>query len=110
MPTMMERLEAMLARGQDNMLLRYTLGKAYAEAQRYDLACTHLRAALAFDEHYSVAWKWLGKALLGLDQREQARQAWERGLACASERGDQQVVRELQVFLKRLDKDTQADG
>jgi len=104
MQEMTERLEAMLARGQDNMLLRYTLGKAYAEQERYDAACEHLRAALAFDERYSVAWKWLGKALLGQGKPAEARQAWQRGVACASERGDQQVLRELQVFLKRLDK------
>ncbi|AIT28050.1 tetratricopeptide repeat family protein [Bordetella holmesii 44057] len=59
-----ERLEAMLAKGQDNMLLRFSLGKAYVEAQRYALAIAHLRTALAFDPNYSIAWKWLGRALL----------------------------------------------
>ncbi|EHK66164.1 tetratricopeptide repeat protein [Achromobacter arsenitoxydans] len=104
MEGMTERLEAMLAKGTDNMLLRFSLGKAYAEQACYREAETHLRAALAFDPAYSVAWKWLGKACLGLGDKDGARAAWESGLAAAHARGDQQVVKELQVFIKRLDK------
>ena len=57
--------------------------------------------ALEFDPDYSVAWKWLGKPGAG---RQGARAAWESGLEAARARGDQQVVKELQVFMKRLDK------
>ena len=59
--------------------------------------------ALEFDPDYSVAWKWLGKACLGQGDKA-ARAAWESGLEAARARGDQQVVKELQVFMKRLDK------
>ncbi|MFJ1298900.1 tetratricopeptide repeat protein [Pseudomonadota bacterium AL_CKDN230030165-1A_HGKHYDSX7] len=104
MADMIERLSAMLARGQDNMLLRFTLGKTYAEQEQYAEAVTHLRAALAFDTSYSVAWKWLGRALLAQDDVAGARAAWEQGVACARERGDKQVEKEIGVFLRRLDK------
>lgn len=101
---LLERLEHMLASGRDDLLLRFGLGKGCAEAGRHEEACRHLRAALAFDPKHSAAWKWLGKALLESGSPEDARQAWETGLACAEEKGDQQVVKELRVFLKRLDK------
>ncbi|MCY1210517.1 hypothetical protein D9M72_222100 [compost metagenome] len=104
MEGMIERLEAMLAKGTDNMLLRFSLGKAYAEQDCFREAEEHLRASLAFDPAYSVAWKWLGKACLGRGDKAGARAAWESGLKAAHDRGDQQVVKELQVFLKRLDK------
>ncbi|WP_191579407.1 MULTISPECIES: tetratricopeptide repeat protein [Achromobacter] len=110
MEGMIERLEAMLAKGTDNLLLRFSLGKAYAEHERFAEAATHLRAALAFDPTYSVAWKWLGKACLGLGDKPGARAAWESGLQAAQARGDQQVVKELQVFIKRLDKDAAASA
>ena len=57
--------------------------------------------ALEFDPDYSVAWKWLGKACLGQGDRARApgSPAWKQRA-----RGDQQVVKELQVFMKRLDK------
>ncbi|AUT47833.1 hypothetical protein [Achromobacter sp. AONIH1] len=104
MQGMTERLEAMLAKGTDNMLLRFSLGKAYAEQDCYGDAERHLRVALEFDPDYSVAWKWLGKACLGQGDKAGARAAWESGLEAARARGDQQVVKELQVFMKRLDK------
>ncbi|WP_268903219.1 tetratricopeptide repeat protein [Bordetella petrii] len=97
----------MLAKGQDNLLLRFSLGKAYAEREDYATAAEHLRAALAFDPAYSVAWKWLGKALQGQGDLAGARSAWEAGRDAAQARGDQQVVKELQVFLKRLDRSAQ---
>lgn len=105
MEGMTQRLEAMLAKGTDNMLLRFSLGKAYAEQDCFREAETHLRAALAFDPAYSVAWKWLGKACLGRGDKAGARAAWESGLKAAQARGDKQVEKELLVFIKRLDKD-----
>ncbi|OZI34446.1 hypothetical protein CAL29_13095 [Bordetella genomosp. 10] len=107
---MVDRLQGMLAAGKDNVLLRYTLGKTYAEQENYEAATEHLRAALAFDDTYSVAWKWLGKARLGAGDRAGAREAWDRGLAAARERGDAQIVKELGVFLKRLDREEGGPG
>ncbi|MBV7485995.1 tetratricopeptide repeat protein [Bordetella sp. BOR01] len=104
MDGLIERLEAMLAQGQDNLLLRFSLGKAYAEREAYGTAIPHLRAALAFDPGYSVAWKWLGKAQQGQGDLAGARASWQAGVDAAQARGDQQVVKELQVFLKRLDR------
>ena len=59
--------------------------------------------ALEFDPDYSVAWKWLGKAW-GRATRPARARPGESGLEAARARGDQQVVKELQVFMKRLDK------
>ena len=100
---MTERLEAMLAKGTDNMLLRFSLGKAYAEQDCYGDAERHLRVALEFDPDYSVAWKWLGKACLGQGDKAGTRArpgspAWKRRGRAATSR-----VKELQV-MKRLDK------
>ena len=69
-----------------------------------DQALAHLQQAVAQDANYSVAWKQLGKVQLALDDAAGARDAWNKGLACAEAKGDAQVVKELQVFLKRLDK------
>jgi len=103
-PDLTARLEAMLAKGQDNLLLRFSLGKAYWEAGHWDEANTHLNAALGFDPQFSNAWKLLGRVRLARDDRAGARQAWEQGSAAATARGDAQVAREIAIFLKRLDK------
>lgn len=109
MNPMVGNLEKLLAQGKDGALLRYTLGKAYADDEQMGIAREHLLQATALDASYSVAWKQLGKVELALGDAQAARHAWEQGLACAQAKGDSQVVKELQVFLRRLDKQVAAD-
>ncbi|MDR0213752.1 MAG: hypothetical protein LBJ15_07070 [Comamonas sp.] len=104
MNPMVGNLEKLLAQGKDGALLRYTLGKAYADEEQLEQAREHLLQATTLDANYSVAWKQLGKVELALGKAAAARQAWEQGLSCAQSKGDAQVVKELQVFLRRLDK------
>ncbi len=104
MTDMTTRLQAMLDAGQDNLLLRFTLGKSMFEQAEFENAITHLTAALSFDERFSNAWKLLGRARLALGDAAGARQAWERGTEVATERGDAQVAKEIAVFVKRLNK------
>ncbi len=94
----------MYEQGHDNLLLRFSLGKGYAEQDRPELARQHLEAAVVFDPDHSAAWKWLGRACLALDDPAAARQAWTAGLAAAERRGDAQSAKEIQIFIKRLDK------
>lgn len=101
---MTQRLEALLASGKDSALLRCSLGKAYADAGDMQTARSHLQEAVVLDPGYSVAWKLLGKAALEQGDGEAAREAWTRGVACAQAKGDAQVLKELAVFLRRLDK------
>lgn len=101
---MIENFEAMLASGQDNALLRYSLGTAYLKAGDNAHAVEHLGEAVRQDPQYSAAWKAYGKALTEAGSREQAVQAYESGIATAEARGDIQAAKEMRVFLKRLHK------
>ena len=100
---MIERFEAMLAAGKDGALLRFGLGSEYLKAGDMALAAMHLREALARDPGYSAAWKLLGKALEKSDP-SQAAQAWRAGIAAAEAKGDKQAAREMQVFLRRVER------
>lgn len=95
-------LEAMLARGQDSPMVRFALGNACLGDGDAGEAAEHFRKAVEQDPAYSAAWKMLGKSELQRGDKDAARAAWERGLGVAREKGDMQVVRELQVFLRRL--------
>ena len=101
---MTQKLLDMLAAGKESSMLRLSLGKACLDAGDAAGACEHLQRACELDPQYSVAWKLLGKAQLTLEDGESARAAWTRGLEVAQAKGDAQVVKELQVFLRRLDK------
>ena len=51
-----DSLEKLLARGVDNALLRFGLGKAYLDSGKPEQAAEHLQKCLGFDPNYSAAW------------------------------------------------------
>ena len=98
-----ERFEALLAAGKDNALLRFSLGLQYLNAADPARAAAHLRAAVGHDPDYSAAWKLLGRALAETGARDEAREAYRRGIEAADRKGDKQAAKEMAVFLRRLD-------
>ena len=99
-----ERFEALLAAGKDGALLRFSLGMHYLKAGDAARAAGHLRVAVEHDRDYSAAWKLLGKALAESGDAPGAADAFRSGIAAAQRRGDKQAAREMQVFLRRLEK------
>lgn len=99
-----DNLEAMLTRGQDSALLRYSLGGEYLKLNQPDKAAEHLRQAVVKDPKYSAAWKLLGKALADAGKKDKAIKAYEDGIKVAEEKGDKQAAKEMTVFLNRLRK------
>lgn len=101
---LIDNLEKLLASGQDSATLRFGLGNAYLQQDRPQHAAAHLEKAVEHDPAYSAAWKLLGKALAEADDRAGAIRAYERGIAAAEARGDMQAVKEMGVFLRRLQR------
>jgi len=101
---MLDGLEKMLAKGVDNALLRFGLGKGYLDRGEPAQAAEHLQRCIEFDPKYSAAWKLLGKAQEAAGNTAAARSAWEKGLEAAQAHGDKQAEKEITVFLKRLDR------
>lgn len=102
--SLIDNFEKMLAAGQDNALLRYSLGNAYLKEGEPAKAIAHLQEAVRQDPDYSAAWKVYGKALTEAGETAQARSAYEQGIAVAEKKGDIQAAKEMKVFLKRLQK------
>jgi Tfp pilus assembly protein PilF len=105
---MLESLEKMLAKGMDNPMLRFGLGKGYLDAGDAAQAVVHLERCVEQDPTYSAAWKLLGKAQQVNGDTEGARRAWEQGLTAAQARGDKQAEKEMTVFLRKLNKQSGA--
>jgi tetratricopeptide (TPR) repeat protein len=97
-----KNFETLLAKGQDNAMIRYSLGNAYLQQKAFPLAIEHFAKALAFDPLYSAAWKGYGKALASNQQIPEAIAAYTQGIVVAEEKGDKQTVKEMTIFLKRL--------
>lgn len=101
-------LEAMLAKGQDSALLRFSLGSAYLGQDDAARAAEHLRRAIKQDSNYSAAYKLLGQALAQLGDYSEAVSVFQAGIEVAESRGDKQAAKEMTVFARRAQR--QADS
>lgn len=102
--TEIENLESMLANGQDNALIRFAMGNTFIKYGKFAEAISHLAKAIEFDPEYSAAWKLYGKALAENGERDRAIDTYRKGISVAEKKGDIQAVKEMRVFLKRLEK------
>lgn len=100
--SMRDNLESLLAKGQENALMRTTLGDLCLKAGETAAAVVHLARAVELDPQYSAGWKLYGKALVAAARADEAAAAYERGIAVAEGRGDLQAAKEMRIFLKRL--------
>ncbi len=103
--SMIERLEATLAAGTENVQLRFGLASAYFRESRYEEAKKHAAVAVELDADYSAAWRLLARSLIELNEKAAAKTALEKGIAAAQQHGDMQLVKEMNVFLKRLQRE-----
>lgn len=97
-------LETLLAGGKDSAMLRFSLGGEYLKQDATDKAVEHLGQAVALDPGYSAAWKLYGKACECAGKVHEATHAYKSGIEAAEKHGDIQAMKEMQVFLKRLEK------
>lgn len=102
---LMDDLRAQTGGPRDGALLRFSLGNALLAAGDAGAAVSEFRRALAFDPHYSAAWKLLGKALVDSGDVDAAMVAYRDGIDTATQRGDIQAAKEMRVFLRRLQRD-----
>ena len=97
-------LEKMIENGRDSAMLRLTLAGVLQKNDDLAQALKHLQTAVEMDPQYTAAWKALGRLQLDMGDRDASRTAWQQGIVVAEQQGDKQAQKEMQVFLKRLDK------
>jgi len=107
---MKQRLEAMLAAGKDSALLRFSLGEILLQQDQPQAAAQHLAVAVTQDPHYAAAWKLYGKALIAVGDPGAAIDAFDQGIAAAQDNGNNQAMKEMQVFRKRARKQLPAQS
>ena len=107
---MIATFEKLLASGKDTALLRFGLGNEFLKGARAADAIPHLRRAVELDPAYSAAWKLLGKALAGTGAAADALAAYQQGIDAAAAHGDQQAVKEMTVFARRIERQQGGGG
>ena len=94
----------LLERDPNNPMVLYSLGTELFKEDDYEGARDHLRRAVENKPDYSVAYRTLGRAHFELGENAEARGAFEEGRRVADGNGDLQTVKEIDVFLRRLEK------
>lgn len=88
----------------ENPMVLCSLGIELFKEEKYEEAKEHLKKAVENKPDYSVAFRTLGRAHFELGEYAEAREVFERGRGVAQENGDLQTVKEIDVFMKRLEK------
>ena len=94
----------LLQRDPDNPMVLYSLGNELFKEGAYAEARDRLRRAVEEKPDYSVAYRMLGRAHYELGAYAEAREIFGRGREVARENGDLQTVKEIDVFMRRLEK------
>lgn len=102
--SMSDRLRKQAGGPRDGALLRFSLGNALRSEGSLSAAIEEFHKALAFNPNYSAAWKLLAASLDDIGDRAAAMQAYASGIEVAKVAGDIQAQKEMQVFLRRLQK------
>lgn len=88
----------------EDPVVRFGLAGVYLEAGRAEDAAREYREAIRLKPDYSAAHRGLGRALERTGRLAEARAAYARGLDVARQTGDLQTGKEMEVFLRRLDR------
>ncbi|MDQ4126571.1 MAG: tetratricopeptide repeat protein [Actinomycetota bacterium] len=105
-----EMFRKLLERNPDNPMVLYSLGNELFKEGRYQEARDHLRRAVVNKPDNSVAYRMLGRAHYELREDAEAWEVFTKGREVANHNGDLQTVREIDVFLRRLEKRAAGEG
>ena len=100
----------LLERDPENPMVLYSLGNELFKEEKYVEACGYLDKAVRNKPDYSVAYRMLGRTLYELGDNDGARRVFAEGREGAEVNGDLQTVKEIDVFVRRLEKRESGEG
>jgi uncharacterized protein HemY len=105
-----EMFRKLLEKDPENPMILFSLGNELFKEGECAQARTHLRRAIENKPDYSVAYRTLGRAHYELHEDAEARRVFTEGREVAEKNGDLQTVREIDVFMRRLEKREAGEG
>ena len=88
----------------DDPVVRLGLAIAYLEAGQAEEAVREFKETIRLKPDYTAAHRGLGRALERAGRPEEARAAYMHGIEVGRVTGDLQTVKEMEVFLRRLER------
>jgi predicted Zn-dependent protease len=105
-----EMFRRLLEKDPNNTMILFSLGSELFKEGRYQEARELLARAVENKPDYSVAYRMLGRTHYELDENAEARRVFTKGREVAKENGDLQTVREIDVFLRRVERREAGEG
>ena len=102
MPSRLEHFQALVARHPDNELFRFSLAQALVAEQREAEAVPHYEYCAAKKADWMMPRILLGKLLLQLSRRAEAKPMLEAALHLAIEQDHEDPERELRALLTEI--------
>jgi predicted Zn-dependent protease len=102
MPSRSEQFTALVAQQPDNELFRFSLAQALLAESRAADAISHFETCANKKADWMMPRILLGKALLGLGRRDEAKPWLEAALRLAVEQTHEDPERELRALLAEL--------
>jgi tetratricopeptide (TPR) repeat protein len=106
----LQRLRDLAAEDPDDALARFLLGREAAGQGLFEEARAAFAAAIERDPKYTAAYRQWGNALEQLGRYEEAAAVYARGIRVAERTGDLQAGKEMEAFLRRLERDHRERG
>jgi len=103
-PSRLEQFRQIVELDPDDSFSHFGYASALYDAGRYPEAVDEFREAIRLKPDYSAAYRDLGKALERTGMPADARRVYREGIPIAEQNGDLQTLKEMQVFLKRLEQ------
>jgi uncharacterized protein HemY len=100
----------LLEKDPKNPMILYSHGNELFKEKHYAEARDLLQRAIENKPDYSVAYRMLGRAHFELHENSEAKSVFLKGKEVAQENGDLQTVKEIDVFMRRLEKREVGEG
>ena len=103
-PSRLEQFREIVDLEPDDYFAHFGYASELFDVGRYPEAALEFREAIRLKPDFSAAFRDLGKALERSGAPAEAMQAYGQGIPIAERNGDLQTLKEMQVFLKRLEQ------
>ncbi len=98
-----EALKALVEKSPNNPLGRYGLANEYLKLEMYEEAVGEIQAYLRLKEDEGAVYRMLGEALLKLGRKEEAKEAYRKGIEAAERHGHPGMAAEFEETLELID-------
>jgi len=98
-----ETLKALVEKNPNNPLGRYGLANEYLKLEMYEEAINEINAYLKLKDDEGAVYRILGEALLKLGKKEEAKEAYRKGIETAHRHGHPGMAAEFEETLELVD-------